>query len=51
MKHKLLFALILTTALLPVALRAGETNQWTFDALLCGLAAGMAESGDPGSCL
>ena len=48
MKHKILFTFKLTTALLPAALRTGETNQWTFDALLYGLAAGMAESGDPG---
>jgi hypothetical protein len=42
MKHKLLFGLTLAAALLPSALRAGENNQWTFDASLYGLAAGMS---------
>ena len=42
MKNKLLFTLTLATALLPSALRAEETNKWTFDASLYGLAAGMS---------
>ena len=42
MKYKFLFTLTLATALLPQALRAGETNKWTFDASLYGLAAGMS---------
>ena len=48
MKYKILFTFTLTTALLPAAVRAGETSQWTFDVSLYGVAAGMAESGDPG---
>jgi hypothetical protein len=44
MKHKILFTLALATALLPPALRADETNRWTFDVTLYLLAAGM--SGD-----
>jgi hypothetical protein len=44
MKHKILFTLTLVAALLPPALRADESNKWTFDVTLYGLAAGM--SGD-----
>jgi hypothetical protein len=44
MKHKILFTLALAAALLPPALRADETNKWTCDVTLYGLAAGM--SGD-----
>ena len=46
MKHKRLFTLTLTlaAALLPWALRAEETNHWSFDVSLYGVAAGM--SGD-----
>ena len=39
---KFLFTLTLATALLPSVLRAEETNKWTFDASLYGLAAGMS---------
>ena len=42
MKRKLVIILALATALLPWALRAEETNQWTFDLSLYGLAAGMS---------
>jgi len=46
MKPKSLLLLLLTAALLPPAARAQEAQQWTFDASLYGLAAGM--SGDIG---
>jgi hypothetical protein len=42
MKKKLVIILTLATALLPSALRAEETNKWTFDLSLYGLAAGMS---------
>ena len=42
MKHNFLFTLTLAIALLPWALRAEETNKWTFDMSLYGLAAGMS---------
>lgn len=42
MKNQFLFTLALATTLLAPALRAEETNQWTFDASLYGLAAGMS---------
>jgi len=42
MKKKLLITLTLAAALLPPILRAEETNQWTFDVSLYGLAASMS---------
>jgi len=42
MRKKLLIILTLATALLPSALCAEETNQWTIDMSLFGLAAGMS---------
>ena len=44
MKNKILFTLTLVAAMMPSGLRAGETNKWTFDMTLYGMAAGM--SGD-----
>ena len=42
MKNRLVIILTLATALLPSALHAEETNQWTFDVSLYGLVAGMS---------
>jgi hypothetical protein len=42
MKHRLLFTLTLATALLPSALRAAESDKWSLDVSLYGLAAGMS---------
>jgi len=42
MKHKLIILLGLAASLLPSSLRAEETNTWSFDLSLYGLAAGMS---------
>jgi hypothetical protein len=42
MKNKLVVIIALAAAVLPPALRAEETNRWTFDVSLFGLAAGMS---------
>src|ERR1017187_8715409 len=44
MKHQLVIILVIASALLPPRLRAEETNHWSFDVSLYGVAAGM--SGD-----
>ena len=42
MKNQLVIVIALAAAVLPPALRAEETNHWTFDVSLFGLAAGMS---------